>query len=98
MHYTWTAEVDHKEAWPFYRTISGVRLCWELEELKGPKGCIVRVDTPGAVLVIPEQVFPQGKARVCSTEVQEYRGTSLIRNRDPLGPYSRNMPKVLGGS
>ena len=26
-----------KEAWPFYRTISGVRLCWELEEPKGPK-------------------------------------------------------------
>jgi hypothetical protein len=27
-----------KEAWPFYRTIPGVRLCWELEEPKGPKG------------------------------------------------------------
>jgi len=25
-------------AWPFYRTISGVRLCCELEEPKGPKG------------------------------------------------------------
>ena len=25
------------EAWPLYRTISGVRLCWELEEPKGPK-------------------------------------------------------------
>ena len=24
--------------WPFYRTISGVRLCWELEEPEGPKG------------------------------------------------------------
>jgi len=30
--------VIRKEAWPFYRTISGVRLCWELEEPKGPKG------------------------------------------------------------
>jgi len=29
--------VIRKEAWPFYRTISGVRLCWELEEPKGPK-------------------------------------------------------------
>ena len=30
-----------KEAWSFYRTISGVRLCWELEDFKGPngKGC-----------------------------------------------------------
>ena len=27
-----------KEAGPFYRTSSGVRLCWELEEPKGPKG------------------------------------------------------------
>ena len=27
-----------KEAWTFYRTSSGVRLCWELEEPKGPKG------------------------------------------------------------
>ena len=26
-----------KEAWFFYRSISGVR-CWELEESKGPKG------------------------------------------------------------
>jgi len=31
-------EVIRKEAWPFYRTSSGVRLCWELEEPKGPKG------------------------------------------------------------
>jgi len=28
--------VPKKEAWPFYRTSSGVRLCWELEEPKGP--------------------------------------------------------------
>ena len=27
-----------KEACSFYRTISGVRLCWELEEPKGRKG------------------------------------------------------------
>ena len=31
-------DVIRKEAWPFYRTISGVRLCWELEEPKGPEG------------------------------------------------------------
>jgi len=30
-------DVIRKEAWPFYRTISGVRLFWELEEPKGPK-------------------------------------------------------------
>jgi hypothetical protein len=31
-------DVIRTEAWPFYRTISGVLLCWELEEPKGPKG------------------------------------------------------------
>ena len=35
---TWGLDVIRKEAWPFYRTISGVRLCWELEDSKGPKG------------------------------------------------------------
>ena len=30
-------DVIRKEAWPFYRTSSGVRLCWELKEPKGPK-------------------------------------------------------------
>jgi len=30
--------VIRKEAGPFYRTSSGVRLCWELEEPHGPKG------------------------------------------------------------
>jgi len=32
------ADVIRKEAWSFYRTISGVRLCWELEEPQGPEG------------------------------------------------------------
>ena len=27
-----------------------------------------------------------------------YRGTSLIRNTPPVGPYSSRMPRVLGGS
>ena len=31
-------------------------------------------------------------------ELAGYRGTSLIRNSTPLGPYSRPMPRVLGGS
>ena len=40
---TWGLDVIRKEAWPFYRTISGVRLCWELEEPKGPKGSGSRI-------------------------------------------------------
>ena len=31
-------DVIQKEAWSFYKTSSGVRLCWELEEPKGPNG------------------------------------------------------------
>ena len=30
--------VIRTEAWPFYRTVSGVRIYWVLEEPKGPKG------------------------------------------------------------
>jgi len=33
-----SSDVIRKKAWPFYRTISGVRLCWELEEPKGSQG------------------------------------------------------------
>eukprot|EP00290_Baffinella_frigidus_P009428 CAMPEP_0180138880 /NCGR_PEP_ID=MMETSP0986-20121125/13179_1 /TAXON_ID=697907 /ORGANISM="non described non described, Strain CCMP2293" /LENGTH=98 /DNA_ID=CAMNT_0022080833 /DNA_START=132 /DNA_END=428 /DNA_ORIENTATION=+ len=29
-------DLIRKEAWPFCRITSGVRLCWELEEPKGP--------------------------------------------------------------
>ena len=31
-------DVIRKEAWSFYRTISGVHLCWELDGPEGPKG------------------------------------------------------------
>ena len=31
-------DVVRNEAWSFYGTIFGVRLCWELEGPKGPKG------------------------------------------------------------
>ena len=30
--------------------------------------------------------------------LQGCRGTSLIRNSPPVGPYSSRMPRVLGGS
>ena len=31
-------DVIRKEAWPSYRTISSVRLCWELEQPQRPEG------------------------------------------------------------
>ena len=36
---------------------------------------------------IPDEALPRANA--------VYRGTSLIRNSAPLGPYSRNMPRAL---
>ena len=35
-------DVIPKEAWPFYRKMSGFRLCWELEEPKGLTGRVLR--------------------------------------------------------
>ena len=35
---TGVPDAIRKKAWPFYRTGSGVRLYWELEESKGPEG------------------------------------------------------------
>ena len=29
-------DMIRREAWPFYRSIFGVRLCWELEEPQAP--------------------------------------------------------------
>jgi len=39
-------------------------------------------------------------SRLASNKEEEegYRGTSLIRKRIPLGPYSRTMPRALWGS
>ena len=47
-------DVIRKEAWPFYRTISGVRLCWELEEPKGPTGV-------GGVRLLAGHLDPDGR-------------------------------------
>ena len=35
--------------------------------------------------------------RVSTQSQSPYRGTSLIRSRLPLGPYSRTMPRALWG-
>ena len=45
-------DVIRKEAWSFYRTISGVRLRWDLEEPEGPKN--VR---PEAGLSVPRRAY-----------------------------------------
>ena len=37
-------------------------------------------------------------SRILRVKDPRYRGTSLRRNRTPLGPYRRLMPRMLGGS
>ena len=39
-----------KEAWPFYRTSSGVRLCWVSKNLKDLKNGVVAARGRGEVL------------------------------------------------
>ena len=61
---------NQKVAWLFYRNSSSVRLCWELEEPKGPKG--------------PSQSAHPEQGRICGQPRYvrgrrhlRYRGTSL---------------------
>jgi len=43
-----------------------------------------------------EEVLPGGRgARAARRPRSAYRGTSIIRNSAPLGPYSRNMHRAL---
>ena len=139
--------MTRKEAWPFYRTISDVRLCRELEKPKGPKidslkpsrrgrhvdtararlgrltswgvqgylahknqppleghhralGMVVQLGPRGWQFLMSEMSLYEGPpgwpvlAR-CGRAVRSYRGTSLIRNRHPVGPYSRTMPRLI---
>ena len=76
-----------KEAWPFYRTISGVRLCWELEEPKGPQEFFR--STPQMTAFSADLVEGPRTHRVSQTLII-YRGTSLIRN-NPL--QSTTLPQ-----
>ena len=44
------------------------------------------------------QPLPDGGKRPTSNTNASFRGVSLIRNRTPLGPYSKTTPRALGGS
>ena len=41
------------------------------------------------------QKLTDARPRVFRVRIVLYRGTSLIRNRTPLGPHSRTMPRAL---
>jgi len=46
----------------------------------------------------PNSEIPHKMAPIAILMYRGYRGTSLTRTHNPLGPYRRPMPRVLGGS
>ena len=62
-----------------------------LEALEGLGFKILRIEGSGFEL-------ERRGCGACLGAPHSYRGTSLIRNTLLLGPYSRTMPRVLGGS
>ena len=49
-----------------------------------------------APMIKPLQEYPESKHTPLAPK--DYRGTSHIRKRHPLGPYRRPIRRVLGGS
>ena len=95
-------DVIRKEAWPFYRTSSGVRLFWQLAEPKRPKGRAdegqshLEEERPASGLhgYLAHMVI-LGGGRFLMSEGPLYMGTSLMRNTPLRGPYSRTIPRVV---
>ena len=54
------------------------------------QGLGFRVQGAGFVEAVEE-----GRPHISQFGACAYMGTSLIRNRHPVGPYSRNMPRLL---
>ena len=53
----------------------------------------------GGEVVSYERGTPVGGRRLWLPGMHlPYRGTSLVRKRNPLGPYRGPLPRVLGGS
>ena len=63
--------------------------------------CVVNFPRPDSGLVLQVRVLRPGSqtrsSQPWATREHRYRGASLTRKRTPLGPYSRPMPRVLGG-
>jgi hypothetical protein len=76
-------DVIREEAWSFYRTLPGARLCWELEEPQGPK----ESEGPGQLPSLPRLpgAFEDQKERgerqqVTSPWSERERGTGEPRS------------------
>ena len=80
--------LSRKEAWPFYRTISGVRRCWELEKPKGPDG---RVRSQSSLKVLTSReaggpVHALSDRRTSGQDGHARRGRARILNTSQAPP------------
>ena len=73
------------------------------------EGGAVSCERASPVAAPPCQLHMQGRLHAAARDILSthsrdamlmclYRGTSLTRKRNPLGPYRKPMPRVLGGS
>jgi len=84
-------DVIRKEAWSFYRTSSGVRLYWELEEPKGPSS--VRGLSQGTSRIIQSCVAgPADQAGPCRFT----QGPSSVIRGVVLGKGGRSWSHFVG--
>ena len=63
-----------------------------------PQGYLGSLGGPSGVNVLSWARYPCSYGRPINLIQVVYRGTSLVRQRTPLGPYRRPMPRVLGRS
>ena len=85
-----------KEAWPFYSTSSGVRLCWELEDPKGSKWHYVGLHETLKDLTVLEILCcdPKGSRTFLRILSTKGRGVSLCWvTSKPRGP--KNLKKSV---
>ena len=88
------SDVIRKEAWSFYRTISGVRLCWELEEPKGPKGPPGLLFARNGTSVVGNTVVDRGGAHEVLCSWVMILGIGVVE-RGPF-PNIGQLEKVAG--
>jgi len=59
------------------------------------QGCVVAVQWARPLWSQSENIFLGVAPSLVSSDQEQYRGTLLIRNRHPLGPYTRTMPRDI---
>ena len=88
-----------------YHSTLGLRVLREKKKIGAARVVRNRRGGPPADLLLIGRWTGSKMQRIDRTEpealksitlkARPYRGTSLIRNSAPLGPYSRNMPRAL---